>query len=80
MAIKNLRNFWISTIIDGRKTKLEGGPKSKDGGLRTDIIMRENGKSKTALTITCTPLHDDLLQIAVYDDRGTVVFNRVFDR
>ncbi len=80
MAIKNLRNFWISTIIDGRKTKLEGGPKSKGGGLRTDIMARENGKSKIALTITCTPLHDDLLQIAVYDDRGTVVFNRAFNR
>lgn len=75
-----IRNFWISTIIDGRKTKLEGGPKSKDGGLRTDIMVRENGESKIALIVTCTPLYDDLLQIAVYDDRGTVVFNRVFDR
>jgi hypothetical protein len=36
------RNFWIDASIDGRKTPLTGGPRSKDGGFDLRIFMRSD--------------------------------------
>ena len=41
---KNVRNFWIELEVDGRKTKIATGPRSKDGGFKLILKMRENGK------------------------------------
>ena len=46
-----VRNFWIEANVDGRKTKLTGGPRSKDGGLALDIFMRSDGASEKVVHI-----------------------------
>ena len=38
-----IRNFWISAEIDGRSTKLTGGPRNKNGGFWLTVKMRDNG-------------------------------------
>ena len=35
-----VRNFWIEADIDGRMTKLAGGPVSEDGGFTMRICQR----------------------------------------
>lgn len=38
-----VRPFYISSNIDGRKTLLEGGPKSGEGSITTTIYQRDKG-------------------------------------
>lgn len=40
-----LRNFWLEASIGGRKTMVEGGPQSKDGGFVLRVFQRDNGRS-----------------------------------
>ena len=47
-----MRNFWIEATIDGKKTKLASGPRSKDGGFELFIYQRVNGESVNVLTVT----------------------------
>lgn len=50
--MRNLKNFWIELLIDGRKTKISTGPRSKSGGFSMTIFMRDRGKSVKGLVIT----------------------------
>lgn len=47
-----VRNFWIEADIDGRKTSLEGGPRSKDGGFNLTVYIRDHGSIAKALRVT----------------------------
>ncbi len=38
-----VRNFWLDACIDGRRSRFASGPRSKDGGFRLDIYVRERG-------------------------------------
>lgn len=49
-----VRNFWVDVYIDGRKARLEGGPRGKDGGMLVTIYQRHNGSSMKALEVYCT--------------------------
>lgn len=40
---RNVRNFWIETQVDGRKTDIGTGPRSKDGGIYVSVGMRDKG-------------------------------------
>lgn len=40
---RSVRNFWIELNIDGRKTCVGTGPRSKDGGFSCAIHIREEG-------------------------------------
>jgi len=46
-----MRNFWITVSIDGRKTRLTGGPLRKDGGFSLEVYMRESGRSVLAYSL-----------------------------
>ena len=46
-----VRNFWIEALIDGRKTKLSGGPRSKHGGFSLTVFQRSQGGITRALII-----------------------------
>lgn len=48
---RNVRNFWIEVEIDGRTTKLAGGPRSKDGGFTLRIKQRSKGDIITPVHI-----------------------------
>lgn len=40
---RNVRNFWLSADIDGRRSRFASGPRARDGGFRLDIYHRERG-------------------------------------
>lgn len=56
-----VRNFWMYGRIDGRKTDLQGGPASKDGGMKLTIKQRDEGSIVTALTIYCYEVDGELV-------------------
>ena len=68
-----MRNFWIESDIDGRETILSGEPRRKDGGMRTDIYMRDEGYSVKACTVKCFE-RDGILAVEVYDDESNLVY------
>ena len=47
-----MRNFWIEGSIDGRKTKMTGGPRGKNGGFALRIYMRDRGAGVEVLQIS----------------------------
>ena len=51
MEIKQVRNFWIEAEIDGRNSKLSGGPRSKTGGFFLTVKQRDNGGISTPVKI-----------------------------
>jgi hypothetical protein len=49
---RNVRNFWLELEVDGSRTKIETGPRSKDGGFTLKILMRREGDIMRPVTIT----------------------------
>ena len=45
---RNVRNFWIDLEVDGR-TRVQTGPRTKDGGFASTIYMRDKGSVQAAL-------------------------------
>ena len=74
-----LRNFWLETEIDGRKTKLKGGPKSRTGGMRTKVYVRNRGASVLAYEIVCKEYKDELV-IMICDKDDQLVCSNVTKR
>lgn len=64
-------NFWVDINIDGRKTRLSGGPKNKDGGFSMAIYQRDKGQSVKALEIEGV-VEDNKLAIYVHDEEISV--------
>jgi len=48
-----VRNFWVDCEIDGRRTDLCGGPRSKDGGMEVVVRQRDDGRSVIAVKLMC---------------------------
>lgn len=41
---RNVRNFWLTLDVDGKKTPVACGPVSKDGGFTLRIQIRRDGE------------------------------------
>jgi len=48
---RNVRNFWIELDVDGRKSTVETGPRSRDGGFELTIYQRHKGEVRRALEV-----------------------------
>lgn len=80
---RNVRNFWIELEIDGRKTKVATGPRSRDGGFNLKVLMREKGQiSEKEFRLTGYPTMDKdgdlcvkLVGVMADKDSGDVLFN-----
>ncbi len=48
---RNVRNFWLEGSIDGRSSKISGGPQGKDGGFELSVLMRDKGEVVEALDV-----------------------------
>ena len=48
-----IRNFFLSATIDGRQTRVTGGPASKTGGMEIKVYMRNEGEITIPLEIEC---------------------------
>lgn len=65
---RNVRNFWIEVEIDGRTTKLAGGPQSKDGGFVLTIKQRSKGSIIEPLHIQGYAQEDRTLRMTISTD------------
>jgi hypothetical protein len=71
-----VRNFYVAADIDGRTTKLQGGPASKDGGMTVTLYQRRDGNIVEAVELHCFVNSDGNLQTTItvghgLDDRIT---------
>ena len=48
-----VRNFYVEANIDGRSTKLAGGPAAKDGEMVINLYQRDKGEIVTAFKLLC---------------------------
>lgn len=46
-----MKNFYITANVDGRKTPISFGPRSKDGGFSLKIYQRSKGEKLVVLEI-----------------------------
>ena len=60
-----VRNFWLSGEVDGRSSRVSGGPRARDGGLHLTIFQRSKGAIATALEVHCYASTDGTLRIEV---------------
>lgn len=40
---RNVRNFWIELVVDGRAQRIETGPQNKEGGFTLRVRARDKG-------------------------------------
>ena len=74
-----IRNFWIRSEIEGRKTLLAGGPRSKTGDMTTDLLVKENGAPNKILRISCVPQENGTLRIRVYNADHCTIFDHTYN-
>lgn len=75
-----VRNFWIEAEIDGRKTKLSGGPRSKDGGFILDIYQCMNGQSVPICAIRGEAKLDSVLTLTLLRPGNAPLLLSIGDR
>ena len=61
-----VRNWWIEADVDGRKTPLSGGPRSKDGGFQLNIYQRVKGDIDNPYRINAFKNRNGYLVCQVY--------------
>ena len=74
-----VRNFWIEAHVDGRRTKLQGGPRGKDGGLYMRIYQRKEGGISLGVVVRAWAVGDKLI-LEVLDGTGRLVFEPETER
>lgn len=70
---RNVRNFWLDADIDGKATRLSGGPVNKEGGMTATLKIRDDGTVHKALTINAFAYPDGRLLVNVFDGDGELV-------
>jgi hypothetical protein len=51
--------------VDGRQSRVAGGPRAKDGGITLHLYQRAGGEVKTALRVECLAFPDGTLCLEV---------------
>lgn len=75
-----VRNYYLEAEIDGRNTKLTGGPSSKEGGFHQTIFMRDEGEIVEALNIYGES-DGKTLKLTIYDgETGRKVYELTSER
>lgn len=65
----NVRNFWLDASIDGRESRLSGGPRRKHGGMQVYYRQRANGQITCPVTISSYADDDGRLYTLVEIER-----------
>ena len=55
-----VRNFWATVNVDGYKTEMAGGPRSKEGGLTVEVKQRDEGQKVNAVKVRCFEVDGEL--------------------
>lgn len=77
---RNVRNFWIDGSIDGRNSKLSGGPQSKTGGFSLTVFQRDNGCVSRVLIIDGFANDNSELTLSVRNGDDRQQFHLVTER
>lgn len=77
---RNVRNFWADFRIDGRATRLDGGPQRRDGGLSGALYQRAGGEIVRAVTLDALAISDGGLRLDVSagPDRSGPLLAQIF--
>jgi len=75
-----VRNYWISGKIDGRQTRLEGGPQSKEGGFELNVYMRNDGEVTLPVRVWGFAKADGTLRLEVLGAAGETLYEIVTQR
>ena len=75
-----MRNFYVDCDIDGRKTPVSGGPRSRDGEMNITVMQRNCGESFTAFTLRSHVLDDGRLCTKVFDHKLQCVAEFISER
>ncbi len=75
-----VRNFWIEANVDGRKSKLAGGPRSKRGGFSLTVYQRSQGKITRALIVDASANEQGELNLSVRNGKDAQNFRVVTER
>lgn len=67
-----MRNFYLTAKVDGRKTLLTAGPRSKYGGFDLHIQQRDKGIITSAIKVTGYADGPDLV-LNVYAEDGNLI-------
>lgn len=49
--MRNVRNFWLEIIIDGRSTRIKTGPAGWDGGFALAVYQRDMGNVRRVASV-----------------------------
>lgn len=60
-----VRNFYVEANIDGRATKLAGGPAAKDGEMVIHLYQRDHGETVEAFSIVCRERNGELTSTVI---------------
>ena len=60
-----MRNFYMKSKVDGRKTPIAGGPRNKYGGMVITLYQKEKGASVKILNVTSSVLPDGKLKTVI---------------
>lgn len=60
---RNVRNFWIDLSVDGNSSRVETGPRAKDGGFNMTILIRDKGGVERAMEVSGHALSDGRLRL-----------------
>ncbi|MDD3039693.1 hypothetical protein [Bacteroides sp.] len=75
-----VRNFWVEASIDGRESKVAGGPRAKTDGMTTTIYQRDNGEIVTAFKIVSRVNSKGKLLSEVHDSNNKLVLTFTTER
>jgi len=60
-----VRNFYMESQVDGRKTLITGGPRTKDGGMVITLYQKEKGESVEILDVSSSVLPNGKLRTII---------------
>lgn len=60
-----VRNFWLKGTVDGRRSSIRGGPRTRDGGFLLTLYQRSGGEVSAALSLHGLALSDGTLVVEV---------------
>lgn len=73
---RNVRNFWITLDVDGKKSKVATGPRNRNGGFECIIKMRSEGQIFEEDIVIQGIVRNGLLTLNIYTDRTEPIFSR----
>lgn len=74
---RNVRNFWVTLSVDGKKTDVATGPVRRDGGFTLSVRMRDEGDIIRVFTMEGRADDDGTLTLIAGPDNPEVAPNTV---